>query len=32
MVSRQTMLRDRYMQAMREKQALPPGYIMPVAR
>lgn len=31
MVSRQTMLRDRYMQAMREKHALPPGYIMPTA-
>lgn len=32
MVSRQTMLRDRYMQAMREKQALPPGYITPTAQ
>jgi imidazolonepropionase-like amidohydrolase len=32
MVSRQTLLRDRYMQAMREKQALPPGYIVPTAQ
>lgn len=32
MVSRQTMLRDRYMQAMRDKQALPSGYIVPTAQ
>ena len=32
MVSRQTMLRDRYMQAMQEKQAVPPGYILPKAQ
>lgn len=32
MVSRQTMLRDRYMQALRDKQALPPGYIVPTAQ
>ncbi len=32
MVSRQTMLRDRYMQAMHEKQALPAGYIVPTAQ
>ena len=32
MVSRQTMLRDRYLQAMRDQQALPPGYSVPSAR
>ncbi len=32
MVSRQTMLRDRYMRAMREKEALPAGYLVPTAR
>lgn len=32
MVSRQTMLRDRYMQAMHEKQPLPAGYIVPTAQ
>ncbi len=32
MVSRQTMLRDRYMQAMRDKQALPSGYLVPTAQ
>jgi imidazolonepropionase-like amidohydrolase len=32
MVSRQTMLRDRYLQAMRDQQALPPGYSVPNAR
>jgi hypothetical protein len=32
MVSRQTMLRDRYMQAMREQHAAPPGYLMPTAQ
>lgn len=32
MVSRQTMLRDRYMQALRDKQALPPGYIVPTGQ
>jgi len=32
MVSRQTMLRDRYMQAMRDQQALPPGYSVPSAQ
>lgn len=32
MVSRQTMLRDRYMQAMQEQQALPAGYIVPTAQ
>lgn len=31
MVSRQTMLRDRYMQALRDNQTLPAGYIMPPA-
>lgn len=29
MVSRQTMLRDRYLQAMKDKQQLPSGYIHP---
>ena len=32
MVSRQTMLRDRYMQALQDKQALPPGYSVPSAQ
>lgn len=32
MVSRQTMLRDRYLQEMQGKQALPAGYIVPAAQ
>jgi hypothetical protein len=32
MVSRQTLLRDRYMQAMREKQPFSQGYIVPTAQ
>lgn len=32
MVSRQTLLRDRYMQALQDKQALPPGYIVPTVQ
>ncbi|MBN8894891.1 MAG: amidohydrolase family protein [Rhodanobacter sp.] len=32
MVSRQTLLRDRYMQAMRGRKDLPPGYIVPAAQ
>ena len=31
MVSRQTMLRDRYMQAIRDQHAMSPGYIKPMA-